>query len=143
MNKQRLQQIIREEIIINEVANGTMFVNYPESGAEFPMLDQDYFKRPEEIDKANEYLQFQSSSTNQDLDKDKFPFDELKKGLKLEKAKNPKLNHFDVADIVISNLKDDSQFYSKLFSSDQEGEKFDAGKIQQDATNYGPETKKK
>ena len=140
MNKHRLQQIIREEII-NEVDNGTLFVNYPEIGAEFPMLDKDYFKRPEEIDKTNDYINFHSLSNNKDLDKDKFPFEELKKGVKFEKAKNPALNHFDVADIVISNLKDDAQFYSNMFIDNPEGEEFDAGKIQQDKTKSGPETK--
>lgn len=117
MNKQRLQQIIREEIA-NGIANGQQFSHYPESGAEFPMLDKDYFQRPEEIDTEKNYLQFQSSSNNQDLDKDKFPYEELKRGVEFEKVRNPEMNHFDIADIVLANIKNDVKFYSKLFGQD-------------------------
>jgi len=134
MNKQRLQQIIQEEIV-KEISNGSTFIHYPEYGAEFPMLDKGYFQRPEEIDTEKDYLKFQSSSTNQDLDKDEFPYEELKKGIEFERVKNSAMNHFEVAEIAISNLKNDAKFYTKFF--DQDPIENEVGDLEDDREQQG------
>ena len=130
MSKNKLRFIIRK--IINEIGvpgsgwdsnnDITLFHGYPSGVQKFPYGNTDL---PENLPNINDkdYIEntgsaysFEELSQNKDVYN--FPMDEFKIGMKIETKQAQKQNCFnnvfDVAYLVIENLKEDPQYYSKL-----------------------------
>ena len=61
------------------------------------------------------YLVTKASAENQETYE--WPEKEFELGISIEQKRSPELNVYDHAEVVVSNLKDDKRFYSKLVSA--------------------------
>jgi hypothetical protein len=111
-----IRKILRE--INNSVYNGSVSngFSYGDTYNHFPYADPHQVPRvPQDINPAKEYVyNWEELSTNHDIYG--FPDKEFKLGMNIEKQKKESFNTLDIADIVIKNLKQDLNFYSKLMS---------------------------
>ena len=112
MDKKVLRNKIRGVI---EELYGQTFINYPDSGQKFPYDEGVGTVPSNEIDTDKHYLIFKSASENQDTYE--FPYDEFKRGMQVERMRNPVLNFYDHAEMVIKNLRDDKKFYGKFLAT--------------------------
>ena len=111
INEKELRQKIRDTI--SELYDGNHFNNYPNANLKFPYeKDDNTTSSPQEIDTDLEYVAFQSKASNNDTFK--FLLDTFKKGLGIESKKSPNFSVYDHAEVVIKNLRDDKNFYSKF-----------------------------
>lgn len=120
-NKQKLRKKIRG--IIKELFQShTHFSKeYPQAGSTFPYHDKFAPVNPDEINTDINYYQAFNAFAGNDDTYD-FPFDEFKKGIQMEKKVNPDFNLFQIAEIVIDNLKENKYFYSNKTQSTYEGQ---------------------
>lgn len=69
------------------------------------------------------YYTFRSFAGNDDVYE--FPYKEFKKGLKIEKGRNPQFDFLSLGEIVIDNLREDKYFYSNLIQAKYQKNSFD------------------
>ena len=79
---------------------------------QFPYQDGSHVVMPSETDTNKDCLATKASAENQEMYE--WPEGEFELGMSIEQGKSPELNVYDHAEVVISNLKDDKRFYSKL-----------------------------
>jgi hypothetical protein len=123
--KNNVRKIVKEVLSEMEMAIGgggfdsnndlAQFHGYPDGYGEFPHLHPDL---PSELPSSSEINQLNSDKMKDFITNDEtyeFPMEEFKKGLEAEvdnyKKNKTVFNWFDVANIVLNNLKKDKNYY--------------------------------
>lgn len=108
MRESRVKEIIRE--VIEELYNGNHNL-YPMVPTKFPYGDDQEKVLPNEINTDTHYIVDNSSENKETYT---WPQKEFDLGMSIEQKRSPRLSMFDHAEMVIKNLRDDQQFYTKI-----------------------------
>jgi len=117
---QHIRSIIRKTLAEEYAIDGAKNVYPTNDKGKFPYGGDSHRMIPQEVDPIADYAwDWNQLSANHEVYE--FPTTEFNLGLKVEKQRNQEMNILEIAEKVISQLKDDPQFYSKIRERNMRG----------------------